>query len=168
MESLQKKVITVGNRNRIKPLSMQMSVCSQPQSFGFRIGIRSSVLILTHHSMPLDVCMLAQEGPLDHHSIYFASRRLSAWELYNHRTFFIMIRPIPKTQDRAPDLLITTYQKEECEKFLFSRFDYKPGSEDEKKKHKLPRSCSRLSRCHLRWMPPFHLKADRALSQLLD
>lgn len=56
MESLQKKVLTVGNWNRIKPLSMQMSVCCQPQSFGFRIGIRSSVLILTHHSMPLDVC----------------------------------------------------------------------------------------------------------------
>lgn len=109
-------------------------------------------------------CMLAQEGPLDH-SIYFASRRLSAWELDKHRTFFIMIRPIPKTQDRAPELLITTYQKKECDKFIFSRFDYKPGSEDEKKKHKLPRSCSRLSRCHLRWMPPFHLKADRALSQ---
>ena len=107
--------------------------------------------------------MLAQEGPLDH-SIYFASRRLSAWELYNHRTLFIMIRPTPKTQDRAPELLIATYQKEECEKFIFSRFDYKPGSEDEKN-HKLPRSCSRLSRCHLRWMPPTHNKADRALSQ---
>lgn len=56
MESLQKKGITLGNRNRIKPLSMQMSVCCQPQSFGFRIGIRSSMFILTHHSMPLDVC----------------------------------------------------------------------------------------------------------------
>lgn len=76
--------------------------------------------------------MLAQEGPLDH-PIYFASRRLSAWELYNHRTFFIMIRPTPKTQDRAPELLIATYQKEECFEFIFSRFDYKPGSEDEKK-----------------------------------
>lgn len=101
--------------------------------------------------------MLAQEGPLDH-PIYFASRRLSAWELYNHRTFFIMIRPTPKTQDWAPELLITTYQKEECDEFIFSRFDYKPDSEDEKKKHKLPRSCSRLSRCHLRWMAPYLLK----------
>lgn len=76
--------------------------------------------------------MLAQEGPLDH-PIYFASRRLSAWELDFHQTLFIMIRPTPKTQDWAPELLITTYQKEECDEFIFSRFDYKPDSEDEKK-----------------------------------
>ena len=86
------------------------------------------MFILTHHSMPLDVCW-RRKGRL----ITPSTLRLSAWELYNHRTFFIMIRPTPKTQDRAPELLITTYQKEECEKFIFSRFDYKPGSEDEKK-----------------------------------
>lgn len=110
-------------------------------------------------------CMLAQEGPLDH-SIYFASRRLSAWELYNHRTFFIMIRPTPKTQDRAPELLIATYHTKKKN----ARSSYSPDSTINqvvrmKKKHKLPRSCSRLSRCHLRWMPPYHNKADRALSQ---
>jgi len=53
---VQKKGITVGDRNRIKPLSMQMSVCCQPQSFGFRMEIRSSMLILMLNSMPLDVC----------------------------------------------------------------------------------------------------------------
>ncbi|PHT68070.1 hypothetical protein T459_27557 [Capsicum annuum] len=55
MESLQKKGIRLGNQNRIKPSSMQMTVCCQPQSFNFWIGIRSSMFILTHHSMPLDV-----------------------------------------------------------------------------------------------------------------
>ena len=44
-----------------------------------------------------------------------------------------MIRPTPKTQDWAPELLITTYQKEECDEFIFSRFDYKADSDDEKK-----------------------------------
>ena len=94
MESLQKKGITVGDRNRIKPLSMQIFVCCQPQSFGFRIGIRSSMFILMLNSMPLDVCWrrkgrlitpsTLQVDPIGNHSTS------------NHHT--------PKTQDRAPEL----------------------------------------------------------------
>lgn len=53
MESLQKKGITVGDRNRIKPLSMPMSVCCQPR---FPDWNKEFMFILTHHSMPLDVC----------------------------------------------------------------------------------------------------------------
>lgn len=49
------------------------------------------MFILTHPLYAIG-CMLAQEGPLDH-PIYFASRRLSAWELDKDRTLFIMIRP---------------------------------------------------------------------------
>ncbi|KAH7522454.1 hypothetical protein FEM48_Zijuj07G0140000 [Ziziphus jujuba var. spinosa] len=52
MESLQKKGITVGDRNRIKPLSMPMSVCCQPR---FPDWNKELMFILTHHSMPLDV-----------------------------------------------------------------------------------------------------------------
>ncbi|KAF3649791.1 cytochrome c maturation protein CcmFN [Capsicum annuum] len=69
MESLQKKGIRLGNQNRIKPSSMQMTVCCQPQSFNFWIGIRSSMFILTHHSMPLDVLIAVVEIDEDLYSI---------------------------------------------------------------------------------------------------
>lgn len=76
--------------------------------------------------MPLDVCW-RRKGRL----ITPSTLQVDDFPLGNsNRTFFIMT---PKTQDWAPELLITTYQKEECDEFLFSRFDYKPDSEDEKK-----------------------------------
>lgn len=74
MESLQNKVLTAGNQKKIKPLSMLM-VCYSPNPLISDWNNESSINTIA--SLYAIECMLVQEGSLDHHSIYFSSRRFS-------------------------------------------------------------------------------------------